>query len=88
MALWSWDDKDKPNITNMLTFLYLSIKTVLLDLPSIVDTGQVKLPPGARKPPQSYTKLVIKGERERFLPLQSQSQCLYSSASDRAILGE
>jgi len=38
-----------------------SIKTVLLDLPSIVDSGQVKLPPGARKPPQSYTKLVIKG---------------------------
>ena len=45
-----------------VTFLYFSIKTVLLDLPSIVDSGQVKLPPGARKPPQSYTKLVIKGE--------------------------
>ena len=39
-----------------------SIKTVLLDLPSIVETGQVKLPPGTRKPPQSYTKLVIKGQ--------------------------
>ena len=47
----------------LLTFLCLSIKTVLLDLPSIVDSGQVKLPPGARKAPQSYTKLVIKGER-------------------------
>ena len=39
-----------------------SIKTCLLELPSIVDTGHVKLPPGGRRAPQSYTKLVIKGE--------------------------
>ena len=38
-----------------------SIKTVLLELPSIVDSGQVKLAPNGRKAPQSYTKLVIKG---------------------------
>ena len=39
-----------------------SIKTVLLELPSIVDSGQVKLAPNGRKAPQSYTKLVIKGK--------------------------
>ena len=44
---------------------HCSIKTVLLDLPSIVDSGQVKLPPGGRKAPQSYTKLVIKGHHCR-----------------------
>lgn len=38
-----------------------SIKTVLLELPSIVDSGQVKLAPNGRKAPQSFTKLVIKG---------------------------
>ena len=43
-----------------------SIKTVLLELPSIVDSGQVKLAPNGRKAPQSYTKLVIKGGKSLY----------------------
>jgi len=36
-----------------------SLKTVLLDLPSLVDSGQVK--PVGRKAPQAFTKVVVKG---------------------------
>ena len=36
-----------------------SLKTVLLDLPSLVAAGQVRLQ--GRKPPQAFTKVVIKG---------------------------
>ena len=40
-----------------------SIKTVLVELPSILDNGQgqMKMANNGRKAPQSYTKLVIKG---------------------------
>eukprot|EP00092_Neocalanus_flemingeri_P042497 GFUD01046471.1.p1 GENE.GFUD01046471.1~~GFUD01046471.1.p1 ORF type:complete len:150 (+),score=51.35 GFUD01046471.1:63-452(+) len=36
-----------------------SLKTVLVDLPSLVEAGQVK--PVGRKAPQAFTKVVIKG---------------------------
>ena len=38
-----------------------SIKMVLLELPSIQESGHVKVSANARKAPQSYTKLVVKG---------------------------
>ena len=36
-----------------------SLKTVLVDLPSLVEAGQVKLV--GRKAPQAFTKVVVKG---------------------------
>ena len=62
-----------------------SIKTVLLELPSLVDTGQVKLAPNGRKAPQSYTKLVIKGQQSLLLVYQMCSHSnILSSGMTRA----
>ena len=40
-----------------------SIKMVLLELPSIQESGHVKVSANGRKAPQSYTKLVVKGKQ-------------------------
>ena len=66
-----------------------SIKTVLLELPSLVDTGQVKLAPNGRKAPQSYTKLVIKGQQSLLFSLsdvQPQQYLIIRNDSSRNVV--
>ena len=43
-----------------------SIKMVLLELPSIIESGHVKASANGRKAPQSYTKLVVKGKAKHI----------------------